>query len=116
MPLSKYLKYFPVQDATDQVLLFSTKKCSFAQVPKTILAAAENGTLPDKATEQLTQIGFLVDDCEKERQEVLTYLDQINQLNTRLRVSVILGMECNFACIYCYEGALKGKHAMNDAT
>jgi uncharacterized protein len=41
-------------------------------------------------------------------------MDAVNALSQRLSVAVILGMHCNFACTYCYEGDLKGAFAMND--
>jgi len=44
------------------------------------------------------------------------YRREINRLNPNLRVAVILGMACNFACVYCYEGSLKGAATMSDTT
>ena len=47
---------------------------------------------------------------------MLDYLDEVNRLNDGLDVSIILGLDCNFACIYCYEGSMKGRLAMTDHT
>lgn len=115
MPLSHYLLTLPLPSNPDQLLLYSTRKTSFIQLPAQTFARIASGQVPDSLAAPLTQMGFLVADPVAERAEVRLSKIRINELNPGVRVAVILGMACNFACHYCYEGALKGNNAMGDA-
>lgn len=114
MPLSHYLKIFPLPGQPDQRLLYSTRTCALAVVSVEALAALQDNSAGPELTATLSKLSMVVDDPARERQEMGDYLREINRLNPNLRVSVILGMACNFACIYCYEGSLKGAAAMSD--
>ena len=115
MPLSYYLLTVPLPDQPDQLLLYSTRKTSFIKLPAQTFARIASGQVPDSLLEPLSKLGFLVADPALEREEVQHSKTRINELNPGVRVAVILGMACNFACPYCYEGALKGNNAMSDA-
>ena len=114
MPLSPYLKIFPLPGQPDKRLLFSTRTCSLAIVTVEALAALEDNNASPELTASLAKLSMVVADPISERQEMGGYLRELNRINPNLRVSVILGMACNFACLYCYEGSLKGAVAMND--
>jgi uncharacterized protein len=115
VPLSHYLLALPLVGHPDQLLLYSTRKTSFIQLPAQTFDRIACGQTPAPLIEPLTKLGFLVADPAAERAEVQHSKTRINTLNPGVRVAVILGMACNFACPYCYEGALKGNHAMSDA-
>ncbi len=74
------------------------------------------GQVPDEAAEQLARAGFMVADPEAEKAAVRSYIDQLNAINSTVRVSVILNLACNFSCVYCYEGTMKGDHFMDIPT
>ena len=114
MPFSHYLKIFPLPGQPDKRLLFSTRTSGLAIVPAAALAALEAGDDVPELTVTLAKLSMVVDDPACEREEMGGYLRELNCLNPNLRVSVILGMACNFACLYCYEGSLKGAAAMGD--
>jgi len=116
MHLSPFLKIFPLSEKKERRLLFSTKTCALTLLNTEILAAIQAGTASPETMDVLIRLGMVVINPAKEQQEMHEYLPTVNRLNPNLRVSVILGMACNFACIYCYEGSLKGAAAMNDAT
>lgn len=116
MQLSRYLKIFPAPQQPGYMLLYSTKKASMTLLSEEVFSRIEQGDPPEELVEPLMKLGMLVEDAEGERKEVFNFLRDINRLNPNLRVSVILGMECNFSCPYCYEGSLKGRHAMTDET
>lgn len=116
MPLSHYLKIFPLPGQPDQRLLFSTRTCGLAIVAVEALAALEDNHASPELSTALARLAMVVDDPAREQREVGGYLQELNRLNANLRVAVILGMACNFACVYCYEGSLKGAAAMSDAT
>lgn len=66
--------------------------------------------------EMLSELGMVVPDRTEEKREVLSMLDVFNKKNTWLNISVIINLDCNFDCVYCYEGSMKGSLYMNDET
>lgn len=117
MPFSHYLKIFSHPGQPDKRLLFSTRTCGLAVLSADALAAVRDNSAAPGVTASLTELSMVVDDPEHEREELIGgYFPELNRLNPNLRVSMILGMACNFSCVYCYEGSLKGAAAMNDAT
>jgi uncharacterized protein len=115
MHLSPFLKIFSLPGKKEARLLFSTKTCALTLLSDETLAAVQAGRGARETTDTLIRLGMAVADPVKEQREMLDYLPTINRLNPNLRVSVILGMACNFACVYCYEGSMKGAAAMDDA-
>ncbi|MHB8987724.1 MAG: geopeptide radical SAM maturase [Desulfobulbia bacterium] len=116
MHLSPFLKIFSLPGKKEARLLFSTKSCALTLLSDETLAAVQAGKAAPETMDTLVRLGMVVADPAKEQQEMHDYLPTVNRLNPNLRVSVILGMACNFACVYCYEGSLKGSAAMSDAT
>ncbi|MEW6490632.1 MAG: geopeptide radical SAM maturase [Thermodesulfobacteriota bacterium] len=116
MVLSPYAKAFPHPDKPGTVVVFSARKASVCLIPEALFNRLERGDVPESARAALTRLGVLVGDPEAERVEVAGYLDRVNDLSTGLGVAVILGLECNFRCTYCYEGTLKGPSSMTGAT
>ncbi|MFA7384306.1 MAG: geopeptide radical SAM maturase [Desulfurivibrionaceae bacterium] len=116
MPLSRYLIVRHLPGHPEQQVLFSTRTGGLALLPVDAPAAVRAGNAPPELTDSLAKLSMLVDDPLREQQEVHGYLAEINRCNPNLRVSVILGMACNFACRYCYEGSLKDGSAMDEAT
>jgi len=116
MHLSPFLKNFSLPEKKEARLLFSTKTCALTLLSVEALAAVQAGKAAPETMGVLIRLGMLVADPVKEQQEMLDYLPTVNLLNPNLRASVILGMACNFACVYCYEGSQKGAAAMDDAT
>ncbi len=114
MPLSHYLKIFSHPGQPEQRLLFSTRTGGLAVLSADALAAVRDNSAAPGLVDSLAKLSMVVDDPEREREEMGGYLADINRLNPNLRVAVILGMACNFACVYCYEGSLKGAAAMGD--
>ncbi|MCF6289479.1 MAG: geopeptide radical SAM maturase [Desulfobacterales bacterium] len=116
MRLSVYLKSWPYPAAPGHHLLYSTRTAALALVPDPVLTKlAAGGQVDQEFIDTLTPLGMLVADQDAERAMVRNMLDELNHINPTLTVAVILGMECNFACPYCYEGSMKGRYAMDDA-
>lgn len=117
MPLTPYLITCRHPAIPGQVLLFAARTGALILVSEEDFAALRNGQSAEEESETLTDLGFLVADAATERQQVLHYLDDINRFNPNLTLALVLGMECNFACRYCFEGSRKGGgKAMDDAT
>ena len=113
---SRYLKVFPWPDDPEYLLLYSTKNAAMALVPAADGLKLRAGEVPTDQAAELAELGLLVADPEAERAEVFDLLAEINREDEGLNCSIIVGMACNFACVYCYEGNLKDGRAMGDAT
>jgi len=115
MILSRYRKEFPHPTDPDLTLLFSTRTTALVMLDGQTLDGLKHGKAVE-GSEALVELGLLVSDHAREREEVLDYLNEVNRHHERLSVAVVLGMRCNFACIYCYEGEKKGRFDMEPAT
>lgn len=118
MKLSHYLKIFPSDEQPDYVLLFSTKQFSKILLEKTKYQALLNGGLPadDETCSILAKHGMLVPDREQEKKSIPAQLDALHERNTVMQVIIVLNLDCNFACPYCFEGNRKGAHYMSKET
>ncbi len=144
MILSKYCKIYPYKDPPGSLLLFSTKKASTIVIPKSMLKdikisnssaspladsnppfpplskGGEGGFLEENLSDEekntLIELGFLVNDAEEEKKEMLHFMDEINSINNIFRAYVVMNLDCNLACKYCFEGTRKGKHYMTKET
>jgi uncharacterized protein len=116
MRLSRYLKIWPSSDDPDRLLLYSTKRGGAILVSRSLLPAIENGSITSSDRETLARLGFLVPDTAKERLEMLDALVDVNRRNSKFTAQLVLNLDCNLACVYCYEGGIKGRHYMSLAT
>jgi uncharacterized protein len=116
MQLSTFLKTYTFPDDPALLLLYSTKNAALAIISQKIFTEIQQGRLPQDYQKTLIELGMLVPDRHQEQKEVLQMPAALNRLNNSLTAAVILGMECNFSCVYCYEGSMKGKKAMSDTT
>lgn len=109
MHLSRYVKTYPYPDRPGYLLLYSTKQSSLILVSESMMASIHEGTLSPKDTETLSRLGFLVADSAKEREEMREVFRTMNDNRKRFNAIVIMNMDCNLDCIYCFEGSQKGK-------
>ncbi len=116
MQISNYIKVYPYDQKPGYLLLYSTKQASMTLISEASYDSLINGTLSPEYSEVLEKLGMVVHHRDIEKKEMLGFLDLINQKNKSLNVSVIINLDCNFNCIYCYEGDLKGKSYMDDET
>jgi len=117
MKPSFYLKHFPADhNGETQNLLFSTRTCSFAMFPKEIAGELAKGKVPTEYAPVMARLGMAVESLDEELSCALGLLAEVNRINRAIRASIILGMACNFSCVYCYEGSKKEGGAMEQAT
>jgi uncharacterized protein len=114
--ISRYLKIFPSPGDPGRRLLFSTRRCSVLSVPENTLQRIEDGTLPETDRETLARCGIIVPDLAKEREEILSRFDRANSKSRRFSAMVVLNLDCNLACGYCFEEGVRGKQAMSAET
>ena len=116
MQLSRYLKVYPCEERAGYLLLFSTKKASKILIKKETYHAIKKGLLSPSDEALLSRLGFIVEDREAEKEAMLNFFDDANSRDPVLNLIVVLNLDCNFSCIYCYEGDMKGKLYMSDKT
>ena len=116
MQLSHYLKVYTYQDSPEHLLLYSTKHTSKVLLAQETFQSIEKGTLSPADETLLSKLGMIVADKEEEQQSILNLFDRSNAQNPGLTLTVVLNLDCNFACVYCFEGAMKGKLYMSDQT
>jgi len=116
MPLSRYLKIYPYPDQPGMNLVYSTKQSSSALMPDAMLDAARHGTLPKDAAQAMAGLGLLVDDLTAEQEQIRDIFRTANQRPRPCNAIVVLNLDCNLACPYCYEGHFRGNRYMTLAT
>ena len=113
MPLSKYCKIYRHPDDPKQATLFSTVTTAVADVSTDLLRDLEKSKLSKEEKKTLTKLGLLVESVEAEQRELLNYIEDRNAENNVFTAIVVLNLDCNLGCKYCYEGSRKGKHYMS---
>jgi uncharacterized protein len=116
MHLSRYIKIYPCPDDPGRILLYSTKRGAALLVPESLLASIECGSISEANRETLTRVGFLVPDTEAEKMELREAFAEAKNLGARFSAQVVLNLDCNLACTYCYEGGMKGRNYMPPET
>jgi len=116
MHLSRYLKIYPCPDQPGKNLLYSTTRSAAVLVNDAILLAASEGTLAEQEQTTLARLGFLVPNADTERKQLLHLFDTANQSQRPFSAVVVLNLDCNLACTYCYEDRFRGRHYMSPET
>ena len=116
MSLSRYLKIFPEPAHPGFVLIYSTKRGSLVRIPKRLLAEAQNETLCEADRKTLNRLEIWVDDVNVERDTMADLIEQTNSCSATFIATVVLTLDCNLACHYCFEDSFRGKHSMNTET
>lgn len=115
MQISTYLKIYPYPDQPGMNLVYSTLRSSVVLLSDHLLEAARNDTLSGEEREALVRLGTLTPDRSAEREQMRTIFD-ISRINEPFSAVVVLNLDCNLACPYCYEDKFRGKQYMNTET
>src|SRR4030043_61515 len=115
MNLSRYLKIYPYKEQPDYRLFFSTKKASIILLHKSTLKSINGSNLSTSGEDTLSELGFLVPDVDKEKDEMLSFFDEINK-RKKFNAMFVMNLDCNLGCKYCYEEGIKGKLYMSAET
>lgn len=116
MPLSRYLISFPDPARPDTVILYSTRKSSTVRVSQRLYTAAQADELGDKERDTLRRLLLWTDDPAAEREEMAGLIDHTNATSTAFAATVVLTLDCNLACPYCFEGHFRENIAMSEET
>ena len=116
MHLSRYLKIYPSPNKPGCSLLYSTKRSSLIVIPDALLEAARDYTLAGPDLDTLVRLGFLVQDQAAERLEMRDIFVHANKRRRLFNAVVVLNLDCNLACSYCYEDNFRGNFYMSAET
>jgi uncharacterized protein len=116
MPFSTYCIPIDNPDSPDQVILFSTRTAAAVTLHRDVIKDIEAGRLSSDERETLSELGFIVQDLKDEREEMRSYIDDLNKVSKTLTVTLVMNLDCNLACPYCFEGTRKGKHYLSEET
>src|SRR4030067_1263537 len=115
MHLSRYLKIYPYREKADYCLFYSTKKTSIILLHESTLRSINDGSVSTSDEDTLSELGFLVPDVDKEKEEMLRFFDKLND-RKKLNAMLVMNLDCNLGCRYCYEEGIKGKLYMSAET
>ena len=116
MHLSQYVTVFPCDKDTDYVFLYATRKAALIRVHKDTLDAIEKGDFSLDDESLLTELTLVTEDRERERQGMLHFREDLSAKNDFIDITVVLNLDCNFACRYCFEEAVKSPQYMSAKT
>jgi uncharacterized protein len=114
MPLSRYTHISASASDSDSKVLFCTKNSSTILVPSVLIEDMEKDGLTAEEKQSLADLGFLVSSHDEEKQEMLGFIEELNALNRSMKYVVVLNLDCNLGCKYCFEGKRKGRHFLSD--
>lgn len=113
---SRYLKKYSMPDQPGSQLLFSTRRASKVQLDPDSIKKMEEGRLDPGEKETLAKVGILVEDPAEEKREMADILDKADREQTKVDAVVVLNLQCNLDCVYCFEGKMKGSRYMAQGT
>ncbi len=116
MYLSRYLKIYQDPERQGALLIYSTKKGSLLRASTDLLAAIQADTLTDAEQTILFRMEIIIKDPQAEREEMHSLVTRTNQRSNKFSATVVLNLDCNLACPYCYEDHFRGKYYMTPAT
>jgi len=116
MQLSQYLMIYPDRIHPDRFLLYSTLRLSMARVSGETIAALRQGSAPPPEREALARLGMLVPDRAAEKEQMRGMISRVNARNRNFKAIVMLNLDCNLDCGYCYEADFRGGHYMSAET
>ena len=116
MNLSRYCARYPDFKKNSRITLFSTKTGSVVTISADVIQDIEQGRLSAEERKTLKTEGFLVRSADQEKKELLHFIEKLNLGSEIFNAMVVLNLDCNLGCTYCFEGARKGKHYLKAET
>jgi uncharacterized protein len=116
MPFSTYCIQIDHPDDPDQVVLFSTRTAATVTLHRDVVQDIVRGALSSEEQGTLCDLGMLVPDLENERKEMLAYVEELNVASKTLTITLVMNLNCNLDCAYCFEGTRKGNYFLSEET
>jgi len=116
MQLSCYSKFITSPESADSVIAFSTQNTAAALIPSELIDDIKKGSLSQEEREMLVGLGILVSSREEEKLKMQGFIRELNDLDKTYKYLIVLNLDCNLACKYCFEGKRKGRVFLSDKT
>jgi uncharacterized protein len=116
MALSRYTLVFPCTEDPEYALLYSTKKASLIRIHRDTLDAADAGKISAEDLDVLAELSMITESRDAEKASMIHFLDDLTAKSDFVDITVVLNLDCNFACIYCFEEPVKGGQYMSVET
>jgi uncharacterized protein len=113
---SNYIKRYPYKEKPGYHLLYSTRSAATVLLQDNLTGPLEGNALQPSELKTLQRLGILVADANQEKQSMYGYLDAMNSMSAHFNALVVMTLDCNLSCKYCYEGTMKGNHYMSRET
>ncbi len=105
VPIADRGEVFLMNTLTDAQLLVSADVAGLLdRVDDGSIDLASLGAEEREAFDTLAAHGFVVRDREEEWRALEKYFADVREDRTQVRLTVLLTLQCNFACDYCYQG------------
>lgn len=78
-------------------------------------ALTSGAGLADTLQQTLLRLGILVADPEQEVREMVNFFDRLDNTQSVFNALIVLNLDCNLACTYCYEHNVKAKQYITPA-
>jgi len=116
MILSQYSKIYRDPDNEEIRTLFSTRTMETVDLSVESILDPDRNKLSPKKIKLLREKGLLVKSAAAERKEMLGFMDDFNSAVDTFSALLVLSLDCNLACKYCFEGTRKGKFYLSAET
>jgi len=107
MKLSTYLKIYPCPEHPGHFLLYATRRAAILRISERVLREIKEGSLPANDRATLVRLGLLVPDPAAETRKILARFAEANRKSKRFHAIVVLNLDCNLACPYCFEEGVR---------
>ncbi|MHB8835991.1 MAG: geopeptide radical SAM maturase [Candidatus Methylomirabilia bacterium] len=114
--LTWYCRIFSSPEHPGKVVLFSTRTAATLLVPASLIDEIGRDSLSAADRAILAAHGFLVEDAAAEKREMRSFLSDLAAMDKVFKPVVVLNLDCNLACTYCFEGQRKGKLYLSEQT
>lgn len=116
MILSQYSKIYRDPDDEGIRTLFSTRTMETVDLSVESLRDLNRNKLSPKRMKLLREKGLLIKSAAAERKEILGFMDDFNSTVDTLNALLVMSLDCNLGCKYCFEGTRKGKFYLSAET
>lgn len=124
MKLSRWTLFVPEYPVQGDYLAYNTRtqaivvvnqelKDILAGLPESRMSAAADGAELKENLKILEEMGIVVEDDEDEVQSLEYWFDRMKYETNGLNITILTTYDCNFACSYCFEEAVKKKVYMD---
>jgi uncharacterized protein len=105
MKLSPYSHIF--ERPNGGYILYSPLTGGLVTADEDFISRFLNDQLTKEEDDTLDEMRITVQDKDQERLEVMGLLDHWNKIRNSFNVVAVMNLNCNFSCVYCYEGDRK---------